>query len=281
MITTHLSVLVDFYDKLDQHRSTYAGAIGVLEALSTRLEFSPDSFEFAKAVLFVYRFGLDTLDSIKMSSIKDSNKDVILNMVRPLVDAFTYPYRTFELPNSLQQTLSSTTRSHIDLVNDIMIREVAFLTPTQEQIDENLREMEKLKTKFHELDLSPWIKDDFDQTINLHIALLSAFPEMSHRVLFETQKTLSSYLSLSLSTKARRVLVAGVVAVNALITAFIIPSEAYEAGKNYYGWILESSTGPSLLSPENHQARLPPPNAVGGEGASTKPSKIKKSGDES
>lgn len=260
-ITTHLSVLVDFWDKLDEYRANNTGSGTPITVLSHRLGFDPSSVKFAKALLFIHQFCLDTVESVRMSSIKETNKEVVLGMLQPLIAPFRFPFPQDEIPNIRNSALSHMVRSHIDLLNDIMIREVAFLVPTAEQIDRNLKEMEKLRTRFSKLELSPWLKDDFEQTLNLHVALLAAFPEMSHRVLFETQKTLSSYLSLSLAPQATRALIAGLVAVNALIAAFVLPSEAYEAGRNYYGWILGPATGAPLLPAAALMPQLPAPVA--------------------
>ena len=261
MITTHLSALVAFYDQLDTFRGENMGVpqAGILDVFGRRLGFHPSTVQFAKALIFVSQFCTDAKDALGRTSIKENNRDVLTGIIGQLAEPFSYPFNNPDLLATRNSVLPQMVRAHIDLVGDIMAHEIGFSVPEQNDVDVALLEMDKIRTSFAKLSINEWMKADFDQTMGLYVAFLAAYPEMSYRILFETQKNISSYLVMDISPVAKKALVHGLIVVNALLAAFVLPSEVYEAGENYLRLMSGPSQIPSFEISKASPRQLPGP----------------------
>ena len=261
--STHIQSVIVLLDLLERHEQKRAGTgfivLPPLGALANYLDLSTESIAFIKAVQWVSVFVQDGRDTILKSSLSEENKKAAITLYSKITTPFVYPFSATQVSQHIKSTLSETTRSHLSLLNEWILKEFPIYIPEPGDINALIADLEDVKEDFDKLNLPKYIKEDFAQHIDLYVNMAQKLPFVAHQLLIHESSKLSSWLLSNLPQDAKRVVVRAATAVNLLVAAFIAPAEASGAYETYYAWAAQAQPANKQLEAAAAPLQLAPP----------------------
>lgn len=262
--TSHIGAVVELMDKLPTKDPAIGGgtALVTLASVATTLKIDLHSISFGKCLLWINAFVLDGDDVLKRSTLKEQDKIAALGSYRSLTNPFRYPFSGENHDQFQKKTLTPERRSFFSLLDQFLQKEHPIYVPSVSEIDDLIRQLHDIIAEFKNLSIAEYIKQDFEDQLNLYIVIATELPMVAHRLLANESKTLISWLLSTLPDDAKRTVSKAAIVINVLVAAFVAPAEASDAATSYYKWFSEVSPQPKLIETTVAPKALPAPRKV-------------------
>lgn len=258
-ITTHIEALVRLATSLHQGSTNSQKTHPPIQQLAEYLGVKPQSFQFARILTWMIAFYEDALDAISNSPLSDKNRVTAISNLQALFSPFLPPSFGGSIGTWYNQVMSATNESYFDLLSDTIKQHKPIYLPSKTDTQKMVNELSELLDQLEGVGLPRWINDDFKGSIGLTVLVLEKIPFLAHRIVNDMHGSIVSKLLLVVPESQKQFLVKAATAINIVLAAFVMPSEAQEAYDSYYGWFAESPSDSRLIEQMAKPLALPSP----------------------
>lgn len=256
--TTHIAALASLANTLNKFNGSRRNSETPLSVLASLLGLPVESHKFIRALTWIIAFYNEGVNTIQDSSLSESNKSAALNNIRTLFQPFLPPFAA-QMQPWYASAMSQTNQSYFDLLSDALKDRYAIYVPDQETLSSLIARLSGLLVELKDQGLPKWINDDFEEAMSLTLTTIEKLPFLAHKVIQSAHASILARLFSVANPEHKRFMVKVATTINIVLAAFIMPAEAVDAGRSYYGWMSESAADQKQIDQYAQPLALPPP----------------------